>query len=393
LPPDGPTLLERARRFLHRRTETPVTFSRPLVLLQSDAWGRVGVRDREGYEETRARGLRLGEHPYDLYSLETAEDIEAIASLLKLHRDSAGRHPALGMNFCVANLDFSSMRKGGFQEIKLLPLARGFPGRWRRPGLLEAYRSGIDQALFHPSLHGLTHFCHDAVAAAILENGQQARSLRLLWEADTPYIFWRMPWIGYEYAKPERAGERFLSLDRQRVLIQEAVQMFTDFFGMPPASACAPGYRSNCDTHRAWAECGIRIVQNGIGRGLCAPQIDEFGLLHVHRVIDFEPSQREIDLEKYLQVASACAAQGVPIIISVHSINFHSSLKDFRGPALNSLGSLLGALESRYPDLLYVSDSDLYEIATTGECRRSGNKISVGVRSGKLRARAAGGNA
>ena len=41
-------------------------FSRPLVLLQSDDWGRVGVRDAEGQEELRAAGLSLGERPYDL---------------------------------------------------------------------------------------------------------------------------------------------------------------------------------------------------------------------------------------------------------------------------------------------------------------------------------------
>ena len=64
------------RRLLHnifRKEAQPqsITFSRPLVLLESDDWGRVGVRDREGFEQLRAKGIRLGEHPYDLYTLET----------------------------------------------------------------------------------------------------------------------------------------------------------------------------------------------------------------------------------------------------------------------------------------------------------------------------------
>ena len=62
-------------------------FSRPLVLIQSDDWGRVGVRDREGYEQLRTSGVRLGENPYDFYTLETAEDVIAISDLLKRHRD------------------------------------------------------------------------------------------------------------------------------------------------------------------------------------------------------------------------------------------------------------------------------------------------------------------
>src|SRR5436309_16068346 len=81
-------------------------FNRPLVLLQSDDWGRVGVRDNEGREELLAAGVNLGERPYDLYSLETADDVGALAEVLQSVRDSVGQSPCLGMNFVVANLDF-----------------------------------------------------------------------------------------------------------------------------------------------------------------------------------------------------------------------------------------------------------------------------------------------
>ena len=60
-------------------------------------------------------------------------------------------------------------------------------------------------------------------------------------------------------------------------------------------------------------------------------------MLNLHRTIDVEPFQRDLPLEKYMQLAERCFARGIPAIISVHSINFHSSLKDFRGPALRVL--------------------------------------------------------
>src|SRR5579863_5554984 len=84
-------------------------FDRPLVLLQSDDWGRVGLRDQEGLEQLRSAGLVLGERPYDFYTLETAEDLAGLGAALKRHRDSSGRHPCLEMNFIVANLDFAKM--------------------------------------------------------------------------------------------------------------------------------------------------------------------------------------------------------------------------------------------------------------------------------------------
>jgi hypothetical protein len=36
-------------------------FGRPLVVLQSDDWGRAGVKDREGWEALLALGLNLGD--------------------------------------------------------------------------------------------------------------------------------------------------------------------------------------------------------------------------------------------------------------------------------------------------------------------------------------------
>src|SRR5689334_18061099 len=81
----------------------------PIVIFQSDDWGRVGVRDRGGWDELRAAGVSLGEKAYDYYSLETADDLSALRAVLRKHRDCTGRAPCLVMNFCVANLDFPRM--------------------------------------------------------------------------------------------------------------------------------------------------------------------------------------------------------------------------------------------------------------------------------------------
>jgi hypothetical protein len=366
--------------FRPREESQGFAFSRPLVVLQSDDWGRVGVRDQEGYQQLRSRGLRLGEHPYDLYTLETADDVSALASLLMRHRDSTGRPPCLVMNVCTANLDFHSLRAEGFKAIKLLSLAKGLPGRWSRPGLFEAYRSGIEQGVFYPALHGISHFCPVAFENALTTGGERARLLRLLWEAETPYIYWRMPWIGYEYWNPEKPRAGFLPAERQATLIAQALENFSALFGVRPVSACAPGCRANHDTYSAWSQVGIRVAESGSGSGLRPPHMDQFGILHVYRTIDFEPSQRELEPDKHLEIARTCFARGLPLIISVHSINFHSTLKDFRTPTIAALDKLLTALESKYPELLYVQDEDLYEIVTSGAFRNRTAKVPVTVR-------------
>jgi hypothetical protein len=375
-------MLEFAQKLWRRKRPDPAPgfyIQRPLVLLQSDDWGRVGVRDKEGYDLLREAGLRLGEHPYDFYTLETAGDVNAVSDLLKKHTDSTGRSPCMAMNFVMSNLDFPSIASDNYKKIHLLPLTDGLPGNWKRPGLFPAYEAGIEAGVFYPSLHGLTHFCQSAIANAIAKNSHRSQLLASLWKAETPYIYWRMPWIGYEYHNPERPQAGFLSAGAQDKQIAKAVEIFKKCFSCSPASACAPGYRANADTHLAWSKHGIRVVQDGSGPP-SLPHIDDFEILNLHRTIDFEPSQKDLPLEKYIQLAGQCFARGVPAVISVHSINFHSSLKDFRTPTLHALNDFLTALERKFPNLLYVHDMDVYEIIKRGKFRSAKGVVPVAVK-------------
>jgi hypothetical protein len=355
-------------------------FDRPLVLLQSDDWGRVGLRDREGLEQLRSAGLALGERPYDFYTLETAEDLAALRGLLKKHRDSAGRHPSMEMNFILANLDFAKMSAASFRQIHLRSLAQGLPAGWNRPGLIAAYREGINEGLLHPALHGTTHFCRPAVERNLEKGGDRATTLRTLWEAGTPYIHWRMPWIGYECWDPEQPeGERFLTAQTQRESIGQAVGAFAKFFSALPRSACAPGYRANDDTHRAWAQHGVRVAQNGPG-ALTPPHFDRHGILHLSRTVEFEPATTtDFSVEAALRQAEACFERGIPAIVSVHSINFHSTVQDFRSPTLQFLDEFFTALESRHSNLLYLHDDELYEVVSKGLSTASPNAPPVTV--------------
>jgi hypothetical protein len=354
-------------------------FGRPLALLQSDDWGRVGVRDAEGREELRAGGLNLGERPYDLYSLETAEDVDALAETLCAVKDSVGRPACLGMNFLMANVDFAASAASEFRDIVLKPLAEGLPGRWSRPGLFEAYRRGLEAGVFFPALHGLTHFCQPAVRQA-LSHHERGELLRTLWRSETPYIHWRMPWVGYEYWDPGKAVlERFISEEEQERWISLAAQFFRSVFGHGAISACAPGYRADPATFRFWKAHEIRVAQNGPGT-MRAPYFDEHGLLHTYRSLDFEAAiDPELRWEDCFKRAESWLIRGLPLIISVHSINFHSTLAPFRQRTLPLLEALLTALKKRFPDLLYIHDRQLLEIVETGGYQGASGTVRVAV--------------
>jgi hypothetical protein len=355
-------------------------FDRPLVLFQSDDWGRVGLRGHDGLEQLQSEGLTLGERAYDFYTLETAEDLERLIAVLTKHRDSSGRHPCVEMNFILFNLDFARMRARGFRQIELLPLSAGLPEGWNRPTLFEHYREGVTKGVFRPALHGTTHFCRGAVERSLAEDGDKASLLRMLWRAGTPYIYWRMPWIGYEYWDPGKsANERFLPRDVQLELVGTAVGEFARMFSALPVSACAPGYRANADTHRAWAQHGIRVAQNGPD-AIVPPYFDRNGILQLTRTVEFEPAVDDsFSVETAVRQAEACFQRGLPAIVSVHSINFHSSLRDFRSRTLDALDKFLAVLESKHDDLLYLDDENLFILVNHGAYRTSSGTIHVNV--------------
>ena len=374
-------ILEAVRKMREKRMDSGFRFDRPLVLLQSDDWGRVGVHDEEGREELRSAGLEIGERAYDLYSLETAEDVGALAEMLGSLADSASQSPCLEMNFVTANVDFAASVVENPGHIVLKSLVEGLPGRWSRTGLYEAYRDGIKSCVFAPSLHAATHFCQQAALETLAEDGERGDLLRKLWRAETPYIYWRMPWVGYEYWNPNREAEdRFLSENEQQRWIAFAAEAFERFFGQRALSACAPGYRANQTTAQAWKKQGIRIAQNGPGAG-SGPHFDEHGLLRTYRSVDFEPAlNAELRSEDCLASARDCFAAGQPFIMSVHSLNFHSTLAPFRQRTLPLLKELLQALAENFPDVLYVNSQQLLEIIESGGYETAGGRIQIAVR-------------
>ena len=88
--------------------------------------------------------------------------------------------------------------------------------------------------------------------------------------------------------------------------------------------------RANQDTITAYGRYGIRVSQNG-ARALVPPHFDGNEVLEVYRTVDLEPAVAEnFSLKACLKAADCALALGLPAIVSVHSINFHSSVKDYR---------------------------------------------------------------
>jgi hypothetical protein len=102
-------------------------------------------------------------------------------------------------------------------------------------------------------------------------------------------------------------------------------------------------------------------------------------MLHTFRTVELEPATSKCNLAELTNTVEECFRIGVPAVVSIHSINFHSSLRDFRTPTLLLLDEFLAILERKWPNLLYLDDADVFRIATKGSYLANGKKIDVDI--------------
>jgi hypothetical protein len=101
------------------------------------------------------------------------------------------------------------------------------------------------------------------------------------------------------------------------------------------------------------------------------------------RNVPFEPGlDPNLHTEAYaLKKAHQAIQAGRPVIVCMHSINFHSTLKNHRENTLSRLDRFLTALEENYPDLLYLNDHDILQIVRRDEGEWSGKHQKIKVTS------------
>jgi len=110
------------------------------------------------------------------------------------------------------------------------------------------------------------------------------------------------------------------------------------------------------------------------------PHFDCHDILQLFRTVEFEPAtDAAFSVEACLRQAESCFERGIPAIVSVHSINFHSTVKDFRSRTLQVLDKFFTALESKHADLLYLHDEDLYELVSQGSYQTPNGRAQVNV--------------
>lgn len=339
-----------------RRTLSPAPV-RPILVFQSDDWGRVGAPSPECLDRLRQAGLPVGRSAWDYYGLESGSDLLRLAEVLEAFCDNEGRSPCFTANFVLANADLHAMAAEDYKRFCWKPVREGFPDPWS-DDLLPIYREVIARNVFSPGLHGFTHFNMSVFLRSLAENSELGERARLLANQDVPYLASCTP--EFNFALVERSGGREIFLDRGRQLawIEAGMKLFETTFGFPAVTTCAPGYRADRASLEIWRSLGIRVVEQ-IGSG---DIISTGGLIHLQRNIFLEPCLSSGDVvETAVRQAIAAVRQGYPMIVCTHSINYISRHLAKAEHGRSALKLFLEKIMGLFPDVRFATDADLVD--------------------------------
>jgi len=321
------------RHFAHYRFEEPV------LVFESDDWGKVAGREDGIYPPEF--GTRT-DWSYD--RLENEDELEALYTMLESFKNDFERTPAFTANFIVSNPNFERTKHEGFQELYLQPVDETFPQ------LHKKWLDGIQRGVFYPQYHGRLHYN----AKRYLDALQTDEKTRFLFEQGING--------GMEnFSETQHAlhSEYFQAEKENRVIglkdwIEQGLRDFERIFKLKSTSTIAPNYYIHPADLETVANCGFKYLQagnkilytqQGIEKSLNYPQGTRYNknLTILARNHKFEPNRgkKQWQAEFSIGAAKYWFKTGAPAVIDTHRFNYVSR---FAEPSRDSLKRFLEAM-------------------------------------------------
>lgn len=351
--------------------------NRKLIVIESDDWGSVYMSDKRALEEMKTKGIPLDSHYLKNDTLESNEDMEMLMEVLRKHKDASGRHVVMtGVNV-VANPNFEKIKANGFNkyEYELFPeTAERFPQSDRIHSL---WKQGIEERLLVPVFHGREHL-----------NVQ--RWMKLLQEGNETVR------IAFEYGvstlSKEINGKKLpdlraaFDIDTQNDLkylekvIDTGLDEFESLFGYKSTFFIPTNGPFNNNLEGLLSKKGVKYIGTGkvqhepLGEGKYKKHFrylgkkNRLGQMYLTRNCFFEPISEEFPKErdwvasclKEIEIAFNCHK---PATISSHRVNYMGTINpENRAEGLKKLDQLLGAIIKKWPDVEFVTSTELGDI-------------------------------
>ncbi|MHB2153614.1 hypothetical protein ACX8XN_04350 [Calditrichota bacterium GD2] len=323
------------------------------------------------YDAFLEKGYPVDRTEYNrLDALESNDDLEHLFTVLVRHKDSNGRPPIITANTIVANPDFDQIRESGFQTYHYEHFSKTLERYPKHNMVIDLYRQGMDDRLFHPQFHGREHLnVHRWMKA--LQSGSE----------DLAFTFsHRTTYSGredYNYMEALDYDSPFELESHKRILI-DGLRIFRETFGFESKSFIASCYTWHSEVEKTLAENGVKYMQGGRWQNIPTGSFGHYktkyhyigqkntnGLTFLVRNALFEPALiQKSDWVGYTLNNIATAFRWYkPAIISSHRINFIGYLDEQnRIRNLKLFDELLHSILKKWPDVEFMTSDELGEL-------------------------------
>lgn len=354
----------------------------PTLVIESDDWGACEYAPTREIWETMKASIPADSFPSIGNSkLESAEEINALCSLLERFPGSDGIPATLTAFICLANPDYQKIRESNFEHYFDIPIDQGFPPAWGGENVMKTWLEWIARGIVSPEFHTRLHHTHPTRWLSLLrENSPEGEEARRRFDQE---IYWRGK-HDPEYAdmSPFMMNEWFVP----------ALKTFQRLFGSLPNAAITSD--ATPLTEIIWAANGIQsfclrnfsipggepIVYHtkpwnnqdpSTPMGAWNPQTD---MVYLNRNIFFEPAfDPDYSFEKTIEHIHAVWERNEPAVVSSHRLNYANWNSEIAERGFTELERLLKEV-SRTKNVRFFSTREIADVYRHGVTTRQGQQ-------------------
>ncbi len=361
------SVLARGKMFTHAyRT------NKKIVVIESDDWGGIRTSNRAAYDELANKDYQLSRSAYSLDCLESNEDLEALFHCLERFQFNNGQHPKITGNVILGNPDFKAIRASNFEDYSYESVDRTLQHYPKSSAILSLWKDGKNKNVFTPQLHGREHIKYWEWMKDLKNGSPEAKFTFDLGMCGVPL---KVSKENQSYFKPLYTCNSELTKNQVKLdsLIHQGGELFEQFLGYTSRSTVAPNVAWTDTCEYLWKQQGIQFIQGGFLQEMhCYGKVkyrihytgekNKLQQIYLVRNCTFEPVKSE-DPEywksTFASIERAFKAK-TPAIISSHRVNYVGSIKESnRDWGLTQLSLLLRAIQSKYPDTIFMSSDEL----------------------------------
>lgn len=347
--------------------------NRKIVVFESDDWGSIRMPSIAAFSRLDKAGVDLRSctaERYNLYdTLASENDLAGLFEVLSRFKDSQDNNPVFTALAIVANPDFQKIKESGFSKYYYEPFTENLK---RIPGCensLKLWKEGIERKIFIPEMHGREHLNVSAWLRA-LQKGDK-KTLSAFDEGMWGFVPDQKVFPGIDFQAAFQLADP-QEINYHKEIIEDGLDLFEKIFGYKAQYFVPPNGPFNNKLNVTLSSGGIKyrstskVQKESLGNGKTRNVIHwlgqkEDGITYITRNCFFEPSPHNEDwVDKCLSDINIAFKWHKPAIVSTHRVNFIGSLiASNRDRTLKSLGQLLGQIIKNWPEVEFLTTSEL----------------------------------